>query len=260
MKAKAALTLIVICVGVGYAANWVLTTSLPLVAADCADNRCDNPPCCNGDVNGSGKIDIADAIYLLTYLFAQGPAPEAIECNTCCPPPSGGALPATGQTVCYSAYAPWGEIDCASVDAPGQDAFYQSGCAMEGRFLDNDDGTVTDNCTGLMWQQNTAPGMYSWQQALTYCEHELDGFADYDDWRLPNIRELLSIVDYGRREPISDPVFNALSDQYWSSTSDVADPPDEAFTVNFRNGGVGTRWKPEPPFYVRAVRTIRPGD
>src|SRR5512137_2402127 len=48
-------------------------------------------PSGNGDVNGSGGIDIADTVYLLSYLFANGPAPVAI---------AGGRLPATGQTFC----------------------------------------------------------------------------------------------------------------------------------------------------------------
>ena len=37
-------------------------------------------------------------------------------------------------------------------------------------FIDNNDGTITDTATGLMWQKATAPGTYTWQQALAYCE------------------------------------------------------------------------------------------
>ena len=43
-----------------------------------------------------------------------------------------------------------------SATCPGQDGFYQTGCAPDHRFVDNGDGTVTDNCTGLMWQKDTA--------------------------------------------------------------------------------------------------------
>jgi hypothetical protein len=53
----------------------------------------------NGDVNASGTIDIADAIYLLTYLFAKGPVPEPIES-------ADGGLAATGQTTCYARTGP----------------------------------------------------------------------------------------------------------------------------------------------------------
>ena len=61
-------------------------------------------------------------------------------------------------------------------------------------YIDNGDGTVTDNGTGLMWQQATAPGTYTWEQALVYCEN-LD-LANHTDWRLPTVKELglLSII------------------------------------------------------------------
>jgi hypothetical protein len=101
-------------------------------------------PIGNGDVNGDGTIDISDAIYLLESLFLGGEAPVPIEC----PPPVVKGLPATGQTKCYDSAG--NEIDCTSADFPGQDGFYQAGCPSEGRFVDNDDGTVTDKCTGLM--------------------------------------------------------------------------------------------------------------
>lgn len=141
-------------------------------------------PSGNGDVNGSGAIDIADAIYLLSYLFSSGPLPEEILCPEC-PPCDSIPLPATGQTRCYD---PLGNlVDCASLAYPGQDGFYQLGCPMEGRFVNMGDGTVTDRCTGLMWQKETAPGMYTWQAALKYCEKL--ALAGHTDWRLPNIRE-----------------------------------------------------------------------
>jgi len=213
------------------------------------------PPSGNGDVNGSGGIDIADAIYILGYLFAQGPAPEAIECaacDSCCPPPSGGALPATGQTACYGYVAEqgWVEVPCDSAEYPGQDGYYQAGCPSAGRLTDNGDGTVTDNCTGLVWQKDTADvngdgqiiyewdggDLITWQAALKYCE-SLE-FAGHDDWRLPNVRELQSIVDYGRWNPSIDPVFGAESGWYWSSSTGVGNP-GYAWYVNFGGGNVG---------------------
>jgi hypothetical protein len=95
---------------------------------------------------------------------------------------------------------------------------------MEGRFIDNEDGTVTDTCTGLMWQKETAhinangtiDDDVHWCEALQYCENlELAG---YTDWHLPNVKELQS-VDYGRVNSAVDPVFGALTSFYWSSTS-----------------------------------------
>ena len=231
----------VVCLVAGAAVMFLCMTPSGVVA-DCPGAP--GKPCGNGDVNGDGNIDIADAIYLLSYLFGGGAAPVA------CASSSGGSLPATGQTVCYNTAGD--VIACSSADWPGQDGFYRRGCSMEGRFVDNGDGTVTDLCTGLMWQQETAPETYNWQNALKYCEG-LD-LAGYTDWRLPNVRELRSIVDYGRWEPAIDPVFGAVALWYWSSSTSVAGPYD-AWSVNFHWGYVhlGNPYKAKT-YYVRAVR------
>lgn len=88
------------------------------------------------------------------------------------------------------------------------------------RLSDNGDGTVTDTCTGLMWQRETARGPYTWQQALQYCEGL--NLAGHGDWRLPDVHELQSIVDYGRRRPSIDPTLDGTSSVYWSATEYVA--------------------------------------
>ena len=62
-------------------------------------------------------------------------------------------------------------------------------------LVDNGDGTVTDNRTGLIWQQGE-PGAMTWNSALTYCEGL--SLAGSTDWRLPNIKELESLVDETR--------------------------------------------------------------
>lgn len=101
------------------------------------------------------------------------------------------------------------------------------------RFVDNGDGTIIDEATGLMWQQADNGTTYDWEGALYYAE-ELT-LAGYDDWRLPNAKELQSIVDYTRSpgtssSPAIDPVFSCtqMSDPegnagefgfYWSSTT-----------------------------------------
>ena len=85
-------------------------------------------------------------------------------------------------------------------------------------FVDNEDGTVSDKATGLMWQQADDGLARNWQESLAYAEGlEL---ATYTDWRLPNAKELQSIVDYSRspqtsNSPAIDPVFE---------TSEIADP------------------------------------
>ncbi len=126
---------------------------------------------------------------------------------------------------------------------------------------DNDDGTVTDLETGLMWQQDTAPGTYTWGQALSYCENLTLG--GYDDWRLPNRNELQSIIDYSRRTPSIDAVFNAESTYYWTSTTYI--PYDNvllpyAWVVSFDDGQIiCCGGKGSPLGYVRAVRSVQNG-
>ncbi len=80
----------------------------------------------------------------------------------------------------------------------------------ENQYQDNGDGTVTDLSTGLMWQQADDGVDRNWEEALEYSE-DLE-LAGYDDWMLPNARELQSILDYTRSmqatgSPAIDPVF-----------------------------------------------------
>ena len=101
-------------------------------------------------------------------------------------------------------------------------------------FVDNGDATITDNATGLTWQQSDSGAGMDWQAALSYCE-DLN-FAGASDWRLPNAKELQSIVDYSRSPDTThsaaiDPVFNvsAITDEagqtdypfYWSSSTHI---------------------------------------
>ncbi|WP_299554336.1 DUF1566 domain-containing protein [Seonamhaeicola sp.] len=79
-------------------------------------------------------------------------------------------------------------------------------------FLDNGNETITDNATGLMWTQNDSGMAMLWKDALAYAENY--EFAGYSDWRLPDPKELHSIVDYSRSPATTntaaiDPIFNA---------------------------------------------------
>ncbi len=92
---------------------------------------------------------------------------------------------------------------------------------------------VIDEGTGLQWQKKSAPGQYTWADALEYCESlNLAGFTDF---RLPNLRELSSIVDRQNRSPAIDLAFDdtATYSDYWTST-----PSDQfrAWAINFRYG------------------------
>ncbi|WP_406683517.1 DUF1566 domain-containing protein [Seonamhaeicola sp. MEBiC1930] len=85
-------------------------------------------------------------------------------------------------------------------------------------FVDNNDGTVTDNATGLMWQKADDGTGRNWKSALDYAENlEL---ASYSDWRLPNAKELQSIVDYSRSpQTTNSPAINSIFD-----TTEISDP------------------------------------
>jgi hypothetical protein len=247
---KREVTILLVGLLLGAAGMFLFTGGTAKVAADCPGEP--GKACGNGDVNGSGGIDIADTVYLLAYLFANGPAPVAF---------AGGGLPATGQTQCYDEDG--GVLNCAFIpwDYVGQDGVYQSGCPTANRFVDNGDGTVTDNCTGLMWQRETSDvyadgtidhkDVVGWLGALKHCEAlELAG---HTDWRLPNLRELQSIVDYGRCLPSIDPVFGAVSGWYYWSSSTYVPLPSFAWIVYVDDGIVYYDNKINGG-YVRAVR------
>ncbi len=101
-------------------------------------------------------------------------------------------------------------------------------------FIDNSDGTVTDNATGLMWSKNDNGEGLTWENALSYAEGATIG--GYDDWRLPNAKELQSIIDYTRSPATTssaaiDPIFNCstITDEgdetnypfYWTGTTHI---------------------------------------
>ncbi len=161
-------------------------------------------PAGNGDVDGSGSINVADAVYLLAYIFDGGPAPAIM--------PS--AVPATGQASCFDQTG--SDIPC---DGTGQDGEYQLGCRnLEPQIVMGDD-VVVDHCTGLMWVRFPVVGGLTWLEALDYSEGL--NFAGFDDWRLPNVHELTSIIDYELESPALDPVVwpGAGSAQMWTSTT-----------------------------------------
>jgi hypothetical protein len=103
-----------------------------------------------------------------------------------------------------------------------------------------------------MWQKATAPGTYTWEQALTYCENLTLG--GHSDWRLPNRNELQSIVDYSRYNPAIDTTYfpGTVASTYWSSTT-YAYSTNGAWYVSFGYGTVDYYGR-SGNYYVRAVR------
>jgi len=144
-------------------------------------------------------------------------------------------LPQTGQTQCFGVFGQ--PMDCAG---SGQDAEFRAGIPFPNpRFVDNDDGTVTDKLTDLVWLKNAnAFGTRSWQHALDACNELGAGNANASlndqskpgDWRLPNLFELRSLMDYSQFNPsltLGHPFENVIPSLYWSSTT-VASAPNLA--------------------------------
>ena len=131
------------------------------------------------------------------------------------------------------------------------------------QFVDNGDGTVTDQATGLMWMQQDSGAGMNWQDALAWAESlELAG---HDDWRLPDAKELQSILDYTRSPSTHgtaaiDPVFSctAITDEgggadypfYWTGTTHAnwTTSPGAAGVYVCFGSALGWMQQPFPPF------------
>ncbi len=163
----------------------------------------------------------------------------------------------TGQTTSYKA---------------GDDGALEKGVSWPSpRFTDNGDGTVTDNLTNLIWTQDAScHSTITWETALTTARELADGECDLSDsssagdWRVPNLRELESLLHYGvwspaisdtdgdNRHSDNDPFSDLKSEDYWSSTSNTGSP-NQAFTVSFEQGVIPVRSKTSV-YYVLFVR------
>jgi hypothetical protein len=136
------------------------------------------------------------------------------------------AVPKTGQTTTY---------------ATGDDGTYQKGvtCPSPRFTVQADTNCVTDNLTGLVWARNANLGdVMTWAAAITYCEGLTYGGTN--DWRLPNDKELYSLIDRGAFTPplpSGHPFADVQAGNYWSSSTD-AGYSDHAWVVVLYDGGV----------------------
>jgi hypothetical protein len=122
----------------------------------------------------------------------------------------------------------------------------------ENNFVVNDDGTVTDTATGLMWQQLSSGSMI-WNAAVTYCENL--SLAGYNDWRMPNRKEIQSLVDYSKYSPaINTTAFDITHSDYFSSTINP-NSPDWGYCYSLWDGSI---WL-DDMFVFRYVRAVRGG-
>ena len=125
-------------------------------------------------------------------------------------------VPRTGQTRTY---------------AIGDDGYHERGIPWPvPRFTDNDNGTVTDNVTGLVWLKTAGRGwgVQPWEEAVSICNSLADGTAGLSDgskpgdWRLSNLREVASLADYSRSNPalpLGHPFKGVHLAAHWVSTS-----------------------------------------
>ncbi len=134
---------------------------------------------------------------------------------------------------------------------------------QDSRYTDNSDETVTDTYTGLMWKQcqeglsgtscaTGAATQHTWKAALELAS--TTSFATYDDWRLPNINELDSLVAKDRYDPaINITLFpNTSSSEFWSS-SPHAGYPDDTGILSFSDGS----YSYDHRYYDKNVRLVR---
>lgn len=148
----------------------------------------------------------------------------------------------------------------------------------DSRYIDGGNGTVIDLHTGLMWQQcavglsgadctEGAVETFRWDKALQYSDNinATSGFANYFNWHLPNIKELLSLVEDACIDPAVNLNYfpNTTSANFWTSTPYMGlpgaffyIPPPETWYVNFSGGYSGSINRDTDGLSVRLVRFI----
>jgi len=200
-------------------------------------------------------------------------------------------FPATGQTTAYTAI----RTGAGSPSAVDEDGTLRVGTTL--RYIDNGDGTIRDQNTGLMWEKKVtgdgvpnpanlhdADNSYVWSEVIAMGTDSiwdwLDdvnaeggvGFAGHSDWRVPNLKELQSIVDYENENPAVHSIFHdpatcaTCSDiteaactctdaiTYWSSTTRKPNTA-QAWNVDFSDGAISGNGKGG----ARRVRAVRLG-
>jgi hypothetical protein len=226
-------------------------------------------PC--GDVNGSDSVTVADALAVLRRVVGMS-SNLMCSCNGGEECPAGGVL-RTGQVQCWNPLDTQTPIDPIDCPGTGQDGDTLRGLVPE--WIDNGNGTVTDARTTLMWEKLSNDGTindydnfaYLWAGAFQKVRDMNDiAYAGYTDWRLPQIRELVSILSFEKNSPAVPAAFHegcspgcsvlgcscTISNDYWSSTT-YNNSPQSAWYVDFKTGSTSTGSKTGYK-YVRAVR------
>jgi len=217
---------------------------------------------CPGDYNNDGKVTI-DELVLAVNAALNG-------CGSVSAP-SLSTLLKTGQTTCDQGSATLGPCPGSPL---GQDGAVGAGVSLA--YKDNGDGTISDLASGLMWEKlsddnsiHDWDNTYTWNDAFDVKVAALNTapcFAGHCDWRLPNRRELDSLLDLGQvLSPAVNPVFNSncttdcsvtqcsctQPTNYWSSTT--YQDPAFAWCVDYDVGSIDG-FEKTLEFPVRAVR------
>ena len=125
------------------------------------------------------------------------------------------------------------------------------------------DKVVVDDATGLMWHQGGSDDWVSWDEAKEWVEdlNSEEGYAGYQDWRLPTLDEAASLLESSRKngDLCIDPVFSKKQRYIW--TGDKCDyvfknGSETAWYVDFSFGKV-SRYYRDDPCFVRPVRSVR---
>ena len=230
MKARRLLS---VCVALVLLATVSVAAASAPLASTCMSGGAYDPAC---------DVDDNSNIYSVVIQLPAGHSGQ-----TCSYDISPAMVPKTGHTTSFAA---------------GDDGDLQKGVAWPNpRSTDNGNGPVTDNLTGLIWLKNAnCFGLRVWATALTddnTVNNRECGLTDGSvegDWRLPNVREMQSLIDYGRYNPALPsgyPFTGAQSEYYWTSST----YPDStyAWIMYLGNGSVGLIDK-TPTFYVWPVR------
>jgi hypothetical protein len=225
-----------------------------------------------GDVNAEDGVTIADALGVLRRSI-ELPVELQCSCNGGDECPVGGAQE-TGQTQCWDPIdvsAPINPIDCIGT---GQDGEMRPG--VSNQFENNNNGTITDKRTTLQWEVLTDNGdplhdwddfSYLWAGAFGKVQdlNEIS-FAGHNDWRVPTIKELQTLVNFSAYNPAAFQPFSSecmagcdstecsctKAANYWTSTS-YQNSPQLAWAVQMQTGVVTSASKTSYN-YVRAVR------
>lgn len=218
------------------------------------------------DTNGAGVADVTNGKTF--WGLKTGAWGLQTGTNTSAYP---AIVPKTGQTTCYDITGTL--VTCTGLKHDGD---LQRGVAHAApRFFDPDNGTFTDLSTGLIWLEDTncAGVARGWADALSdidslnttgamnsnNCNDLSAGGASpthQTDWRLPNVKELQSLIDFQNMNPAlpaAHPFLNVQNNYYWSSTSHIG-VPTQAWAVDMAFGNVRGETKNAAAWFVWPVR------